>query len=321
MNKKMIMLLLGALISHASIMHAESSRYNIHYPNQVKQLIGAMNPQNMWNDLTTFTNFPDRYPNSDSGINAADWVKSQVEMLIKTSGRDDVTVYTIAAGKKYKQSSLVVKFGNSSLPGIVVGAHVDTYPTGDKKHPGKKPGADDDGSGVVTVLENMRTLLFSGMHFKKPIYFIWYAAEEEDKPNKSEGLQGSEYVVKYFQAHNIAVDAVLQLDMTGYLYKHDPAIWLNDDYVNKNLNSYLEKLIIFYVKQPVKHSTCGTPCSDHYSWYEKGFATTFPFEAAIENPSIHTPADTMDKLSLTHMSDFLKMAIAFSVELAEPVAN
>lgn len=36
------------------------------------------------------------------------------------------------------------------------------------------------------------------------------------------------------------------------------------------------------------------------------------------NYNLHSKNDTVDKLSLTHMTSYEKLAIAFAVELAEP---
>jgi leucyl aminopeptidase len=98
-------------------------------------------------------------------------------------------------------------------------------------------------------------------------------------------------------------------------------MYLIDDYVDKNLSAYLGKLIDTYVKQPIKHTRCGYACSDHASWTQGGYAAAIPAESAYEdtNPSIHSSQDTMDKLSLSHMTDYLKLATAFAVEMAEPV--
>ncbi|OGT45016.1 MAG: hypothetical protein A3E83_05895 [Gammaproteobacteria bacterium RIFCSPHIGHO2_12_FULL_41_20] len=292
-----------------SLMQNKAS-YSIRYPQQVKQIFDTLNPQAMWNNLTTLTNFNDRYANSDNGVRAANWLQTQVATMAKDFHRDDVTVYTVATGSYYKQPSVVVKFGNSSEPGVVIGGHMDTLSSTFSK----KPGADDDGSGTVTVLETARAILSSNMHFKRPIYFIWYAAEEE-------GLVGSGHVVTDFKKKNIPVHAVMQLDMTGYAYKNQPDIWLIKDYVNKDLTGYLEQLINTYVKQPVKYTQCGYACSDHASWTQGGFVSAMPSESAFENSnhSIHTSQDTMEKLSLTHMTDYVKLAVAFAIELAEPV--
>lgn len=298
-------------ITMPSLSYVHSNpQYKIQYEKQVQQILAQTNPQNMWTHLTTLTSFKDRYANSSNGIDAANWLKTQVESLAKQTGHAaDMTIYFINT-RGYKQPSLVAKFGKSSGPGIVVGAHMDTLSSTFSK----KPGADDDGTGSVTVLETARTLLASGMHFKKPIYFIWYAAEEE-------GLVGSANVVAEFKNKNIPIDAVLHFDMTGYTYQNDPSMWLITDYVNKDLTGYLETLIKTYVKQTVNYTQCGYGCSDHASWSKKGFPASIAAETKFENtnPSMHTANDTMDKLSLTHMTDYLKLALAFSVELAEPM--
>jgi bacterial leucyl aminopeptidase len=293
-----------------SISNLSKVGYEIKYEKQVNTLLSQLNPQMMWDNLSTLSSFQDRYANSDHGVKAANWIKDYVETLAKNNQRSDVTVYTIPTGS-YKQPSVIAKIGTSSAPGIVIGAHMDTLSGSFSK----KPGADDDGSGTVTVLEVARTLLSSGMTFNKPIYFMWYAAEEQ-------GLVGSGYVVSEFKKKNIPVDAVLHFDMTGYAHKNESTMWLMSDYSNKELTAYLEKLINTYVKQPVKYTACGYACSDHASWNKGGFAAAMPFESSMnnDNPNIHSSQDTMDKLSLSHMTDFAKLGTSFVVELAQPLA-
>ena len=283
--------------------------YRIQYPTEVNQLLNHINPAIMWTNLTALTAFPDRSARTESGVKAAAWLKNEVETIAKNAERDDVSAYFVETNG-YLQPSLVVKMGKSNEPGIVIGGHMDTL----SSRFGLKPGADDDGSGSVTVLEVARTLLTSQMQFKKPIYFMWDAAEEA-------GLIGSQHVVAAFKKKDIPIDAVIQFDMTGYAYKNDPTIWLMQDYVNKNLTAYLETLINTYVKQPIQYTKCGYACSDHDSWNRAGFAASMPFEAKMGNddPYIHTAQDTMDLLSLNHMTNFAKLGVAFAVELAEPV--
>ncbi|MES2218717.1 MAG: M20/M25/M40 family metallo-hydrolase [Pseudomonadota bacterium] len=312
--------------------NSHKAAYAINYSDQVKQLMGQLNPDNMWASLTTLTNFHDRYSNSDNGVAASNWLKDQVDAMVKSSGRNDVSIRfiptrSIIAGRAgsfntsatYKQSSLVVKIGNSNASGIVIGAHMDTLN-------GQMPGADDDGSGTVTVLELAKILINSNMQFKKPIYLIWYSAEEE-------GLIGSGYTEKYFKSLQMGVDAVIQFDMTGFSYQNDPTIWLMKDYTDPELTAFLETLINTYVKRPVKYTACGYACSDHATWTQQGYKAAIAYEGEMKPPGhpvpgqiikdntyIHTTMDTMEKLSLTHMTDYAKLGIAFAVELAGPIA-
>lgn len=286
-----------------------TTSYSIKYPIQVAALFKQSNPQYMWTRLQALSSYQDRYSRSENGVKVANEIKAEVETMAKNNGRNDVNAYFVATGT-YKQPSVVVKIGTSDKAGIVIGAHMDTLASTFEN----KPGADDDGSGTVTVLEVARTLLSSGMHFDKPIYLIWYAAEEM-------GLVGSQHVVADFKQKNIPISEIMQLDMTGYAHKNDLTMWLYDDYTNKDLTAYLETLINTYIKAPVKHDKCGYACSDHASWSQAGYNASLPFEASFktDNPDIHTSRDTIEKLSLDHMKDFSKLALAFAVELAEPV--
>lgn len=295
---------------------SNETKYKIQYEKQVANVTKLYIPEQTWKDLTMLTAFEDRYANSKTGVDAANWFQTQIKDIAKEYNRDDIEVTTVATGS-YKQPSVVVKIGkDNDEAGIVIGGHMDTLEKGCDwmGNCGNKPGADDDGSGSITTLETARAIIASGIKFKKPIYIVWYSAEEE-------GLIGSQKVVRKFKEDNIPVDAVLHFDMTGYANQNDPTMWLINDHVNQDLTKYLETLIDTYVKQPVKYTRCGYACSDHASWTSGGFAAAMPFESSFgtDNPDIHSENDTMDNLSLDHISDYVKLGIAFAVELAEPV--
>src|SRR5690606_20612563 len=135
------------------------------------------------------------------------------------------------------------KMGTGQGPAVVIGAHVDTLAADDEP----MPGADDDGSGTVSVLEAARLIINSGLTFKHPIYFIWYAAEEE-------GLVGSQHVVDNFLKQNIPVAGVLHFDCTGYVYQRDLTMWLMRDNTNPSLNKFMEALISTYLTHGFKYT-------------------------------------------------------------------
>ena len=295
--------------------------YKIQYQKEVNQILGRMNQESIRNFLLTLSGFVDRSYDTAYGVDAANWIKLQADNIIKESGRKDITTFTIDTqgtdddGNPIKQPSVVVKLGNSNEPGIVIGAHFDTYRKYDLKTSeeeckdipdkfkqlcidglsGDKPGADDDGSGSSVVFEVARTIIGSDLQFKNPIYLIWYSAEEI-------GMVGSQSVVEYFHEKNIPIKAAIQLDMTGYMPNNDPTIWLVNNYVDTNLTSYLADLTREYVKQPVNYTSTGGAASDHVSWNVKGIPVAFPFESEMGlgsgYPFAHTPWDTLDKLSL-----------------------
>jgi len=69
-------------------------------------------------------------------------------------------------------------------------------------------GADDDGSGTVSVLEIAESLVNARVKPKRSILFIWHAGEEE-------GLWGSEYFTDHPTVPRDSIDTELNIDMIG----------------------------------------------------------------------------------------------------------
>lgn len=194
---------------------------------------------------------------------------------------------------------------------MIIGAHQDSI---NGRNPmGRSPGADDDGSGSTTLIEAFRVLVESGVKFKNPVEFHWYAAEEA-------GLLGSQVVAEDYARQGIAVKAMLQCDMTGYFPPGDEHMGVVRDYVNADLADFLAAAVGTYVGIEARDTTCGYACSDHGSWNASGFPSVFGFETEFgkHSPVIHTDKDTMDQpgFSWKHILDFSKLVLAFTFELA-----
>ncbi|MDP1614947.1 MAG: M20/M25/M40 family metallo-hydrolase [Methylococcales bacterium] len=280
--------------------------YPIEHQSEVVEAVTAVNTDNIMATLTRLTQFENRSATKDTGVETAKWLKSTFENLALKNKRNDTATYFVKTGTRYKQPSLVTVIGKDiKAPAVVIGAHMDTLD-------GRMPGAGDDGSGSASVMEMARVLLESSVELKRPVYFVWYAAEER-------GLVGSQYVVQDFLKKAIPVRAAIQFDMTGFRNdRNDPTMWVYRDYTDRKLSDFVAKLIDVYVGVPVAESRCGYGCSDHASWMEKGIPAAFPCETDFENHNskIHTSQDTIDRLTPEHMANFAKLGLAFAIELA-----
>lgn len=282
-------------------------KYRITEHERVNKALSVVDPSRIYDTLSHLVAYHNRSAYSTTGVAAIHWVKEQFDAMATRYGRSDAHSYFVET-PGYKQPSLVTVLGKDKAgPGIVIGAHIDTLD-------GRMPGAGDDGSGSSSVMEVARVLMASDFNPSRPVYIIWYAAEER-------GLVGSNYVVAHFQKKKIAVKAAIQFDMTGFRNdKDDPTIWLFKDYTDARLTEFSKKLIETYVNVPVykKNPECGYGCSDHASWHAIGVPAAFPCETDFEhhNPYIHSSSDTIDLLSLDHMTNFSRLGIAFAIELA-----
>ena len=288
-----------------ALKHTASS-YPVTHQSAVFSLLDEVKTDNILATLKRLTDYKNRSPNEQTGVDAANWLKATFESYALKYQRRDTETYFVNTGYFYKQPSVVTVIGKDlKAPGIVIGAHMDTLE-------GRMPGAGDDGSGSSSVMEMARVMLASDVPLKRPVYFIWYSAEEQ-------GLVGSQYVVEHFMRNDIPVKAAIQFDMTGFRNdKNDPTMWVYRDFTDDRLTDFVSKLIETYVGVPVAESSCGYGCSDHASWMEEGIPAAFPCETDFphHNRFIHTDKDTMDRLTPEHLTNFAKLGVAFAVELA-----
>ncbi|TFK97924.1 hypothetical protein BDV98DRAFT_596190 [Pterulicium gracile] len=264
--------------------------------------------QTTWlNQLTSYNN---RYYTASTGATAATWIQTTIRNLASAAGRSDVTVRAFT--HSWAQSSTIVTFASTGTgPVTVLGGHMDSIAGGSAS---RAPGADDDGTGTVNLMDAARVLIQSGFKPATPLEFHFYAGEEA-------GLLGSNAIATNYRSAGKTVKGMLQLDMTAYVKPGTTeTIGLITDNTNADLNAFIRQLATSYSRIRTTNSACGYGCSDHASWTRNGFPSAFPFEAtfANSNPNIHTSGDTtaVSGFSWTHSLEFAKLAVAFAVELS-----
>jgi len=253
------------------------------------------------------SSFHTRYYTTETGKQAAEWIKSEFEA--NKGGRSDITVNLFP--HSWLQSSVVARIpgnGPHADEVVIVGAHEDSVNGGGTQ---RSPGADDDASGTSTVLELFRVIVASGFVPDRTIEFHTYSAEEV-------GLRGSQDIAAAYQRTSVPVYAQMQLDMTFYVKPGTVASFgIITDWVSPDLTDFLRKLVTAYSTLKAVESKCGYGCSDHASWYKSGYASCFPFESSFSNLNnkIHTNQDLIEFLNVEHGLEFAKVATGFIVEL------
>uniref|UniRef100_A0A1D1YR87 Leucine aminopeptidase 1 n=1 Tax=Anthurium amnicola TaxID=1678845 RepID=A0A1D1YR87_9ARAE len=283
------------------------------YVSEVSKFIPLLEAQRLKTTLKAFTSFHTRYYRSSSGADSSKWLFKQILAIINAAS-DDIDVSVKKFKHSWVQKSIIARFEGSDPDRqeevVIVGAHQDSinmwFPM-----VGRSPGADDDGSGTVTILEAFRVLVEGGFKPTRPVEFHWYSAEEV-------GLLGSQAVAQYYARQGIDVIGMLQNDMTGYVGNKKGSFGIIVDYVDDDLTLFLKKLAKQYANMPIVDTKCGYACSDHASWRKAGYPSAFAFEGKFENsnPYIHTSNDVLENLDFDHMLEFSKLAVSFAVELS-----
>lgn len=223
---------------------------------------------------------------------------------------------------------------------FIIDAHFDTVDDA--------PGADDNGSGTVGVLEALRVL--APYNFDKSIRFIAFDFEE------SVGLGGTYGSWKYTQSEIPAwetLEGVLNFEMIGYydntpnsqsiptgfelLYAEQVAELEADsfrgnfivsagDIESNMLVDNFDSLAFEYVPD-LKVTSLVVPLngtvapdlrrSDHANFWDINVPALIITDGAnLRNPHYHSPADTLGLLNFTFMSQVVKAAVATVASLA-----
>ena len=163
----------------------------------------------------TRNDFSETASTSTRGIFAArDWIASRFRDIAATSGgRLTVALDTYLQPKTPRtpravtESSVIATLrGDAPGPTYVLSSHYDDCDGDCTDGSGTAPGADDNGSGTVAVLEAAR--IMAPEHFAGTIVFACFDGEEL-------GLWGSDHFAKAMRAQRAPIAAVLNNDIIG----------------------------------------------------------------------------------------------------------
>ncbi|KAI9741480.1 MAG: Leucine aminopeptidase 1 [Claussenomyces sp. TS43310] len=286
---------------------------------EVKPMLKTLSKLEMQNHLETFSSFHTRYYKSSYGAQSSAWLLKTVNETIADAGADEYGAYVKHFKHPWGQNSVIATLPGKSNKTIVIGAHQDSI---NLFLPSilAAPGADDDGSGTVTILEALRVLLTSKDFIKgnaeNTVEFHWYSAEEG-------GLLGSQAIFAEYEKTDRDVRAMLQQDMTGFVQKTLDAgaeenVGVITDFVDPELTEFIKKIVTEYCDIPYVETKCGYACSDHASASKAGYPSAFVIESEFKysDDHIHTSDDTITYLSFDHMLQHAKLTLGLVYELA-----
>ena len=251
---------------------------------------------------------------------------------------DKMTANSLS-GKTYKANidlafqNVTVKTQVSNVMGLLEGTDKkDEYVliTAHYDHVGKRDtaiyyGADDDGSGTVSVLELAEAFAKAkaeGNGPRRSIVFMTVSGEEH-------GLWGSAYYANHpvYPLEKTTVD--LNIDMIGrigndYMKDKDSTNYIyviGDNKLSSDLTPITEAINGNYTKLKLdrKYNDPKDPNrfyyrSDHYNFAEKGVPIIFYFNGV--HPDYHRPTDTPDKINYKLMEKRAKLVFYTALEMA-----
>ncbi|WP_422392308.1 M28 family peptidase [Niallia oryzisoli] len=217
-----------------------------------------------------------------------------VTATLKVDGAktDQAVSHNVVATKKATQKS------TDQL--VLVGAHHDSVDGA--------PGANDDASGTATVLELAR--VFANAPTDTDIRFVTFGAEEN-------GLLGSyEFVNRMTEEDYNRTVGMFQMDMVGSRDAGPLIMYTNDG--KKNIVTDLGAAAGARLSNTGEATPYGMEGrSDHVPFAEIGLPAALFIHAPVE-PHYHSPADTLDKISLDKLKEVSTIVGAAVYQVLRP---
>ncbi len=232
----------------------------------------------------------------------------------------------IQAGGKTYRNVVAAKYPDrpgqgSELPPLLIGAHYDTV--------SGSPGADDNASGLVVLLEVAARLRTRPL--ARPIWLVAFCLEEQDR-------LGSQAFAARLKREGRELAGAIILECVGFARSEEgtqqtpPGVPISvptqGDFLamvgneaSRSLVAQLEQearlktlsLIVPGRGEAIPH----TRRSDHASFWDAGYPAVMLTDTAnFRNPHYHRETDTMDTLNLEFLSNVATMVTATAIHIA-----
>jgi hypothetical protein len=237
---------------------------------------------------------------------ALDWVEARYKALGIAVKRAPYTV----RGKKLE--NIVAEIPGAKNPSkiVIVSGHLDSTVGNPWSNENVAPGADDDASGTVGVLEVARALKDHKLDYT--VRFVHFTGEEQ-------GLWGSYKYSDQCAAAKEDIVGVFQMDMIGYCRKPGNRVDIHD---GEDANGSHE-LVVALTRAAAQynldlnvvdtHNHAVDNRSDHAGFIDHGYkAVLISIEFTDDGFDVnyHTRNDRVSEMNLPYMVEIIRMTIA-----------
>ena len=283
----------------------------------IREMLNQVNMDSLEATVQHLQEYGSRIWDSDNAFTASDWIASRMEALGLEVEQQPFYASTWMGSGNAAPNVIGIQRGTLYPDTYVVcGSHFDSFSYEAMFGGGTAPGADDNATGVASVLESAR--IMTQYEFEYSIIYCAYGCEEM-------GLYGSEAYASRCQEQGMDIIGYFNNDMNGYLYGdqiHIDCIYPNS--VEPIGTYYMNVGSVYYPELPIRHVNFNEGDSDHTSFNNHGYMGIYPFEDyQNHSPFIHTPNDIIGTsvTSFEMSQQYCQMNIACLSEIANPIVG
>ena len=271
----------------------------------IAALVAGVSLDRLYADLYSLQNFSTRYAYSAGVVAASQYLYNAFSAVPGLQ----VSFQNFVYGGTAMRNVVAV------LPGLdpavrtafVIGGHYDSI-SGDSDPMVLAPGADDNGSGTVAVVEAARVL--SQYRFNATLVFIAFSAEEL-------GLVGSGYYATCAAGNHADVGLYVNMDMIGYDPTNASGIDVITNVPSRWAANLFEAIVADYSIGLVTTQVLSLAAnSDHASFWARGYPAIFLSESDFNVPNYHRSTDVVANVNMNLITDTTQGSVATLATLA-----
>ena len=174
--------------------------------NKIPSMINQVSLENIKSKLMKLSSYHTRHSKSKYINEVAEWLKNE----FKNIGYEDVSFHEykeIIDENEYNLKNIICKKNGKNHKCIMICAHYDSRMELWFDAYSRAPGANDNASGVSSILEIARVLYNKKLNYD--LQFVFFSGEEQN-------LLGSEQYAKFIRNENLNLHRLINLDMIGY---------------------------------------------------------------------------------------------------------
>lgn len=283
----------------------------------IREMMNQVSMDSLEATVQHLQDYQNRMWNSQNAFDASDWIAARMAALGLEVEQQPFYASTWTGSGQAAPNVIGIQRG-TLYPDVYVvcGSHFDSFSYEAMYGGGTCPGADDNATGVASVLESAR--IMTQYEFEYSIVYCAFGCEEM-------GLYGSEAYASRCQQEGMEILGYFNNDMNGYLYGdviHIDCIYPNS--VAPIGDYYMNVGSVYFPELPIRHVNFSEGDSDHTSFNNHGYMGIYPFEDYQHySPNIHTPNDLIGPsvTSFEMSQQYCRMNIGCLSEIANPVGS
>jgi monoamine oxidase len=278
---------------------------------RIAELVEKASAEQIKTAIDSIARFHTRHTLSELNNKAADWIQQQFQGM----GYPEVKLHRFAIGDAQRANVVCTKPGEGPADEhMIICGHFDSRTKDLDDSTSRAPGADDNGSGTVVLLEAAR--LLAGVRTRRSIQFAAFTGEEQ-------GLLGSADYAQYVHGQGLRVRRVLNLDMVGHPEKTGfPSIVIEqamggtpNDLESQALAAEMVQLTALYTSLITRLGPIYS--SDYMPFEHYGYVCNGLFDGADHQSFYHTSDDTVDKVDASACVQVARLVVATALTFAE----